>query len=141
MERIFENQVALVTGAASGMGLTTAKAFAEAGASVALADWNEEAVRAVTAELVAAGHKAIAIGCDVTDEVQVAAMVEQTVTSFERIDAAFHNAGVQSPIAETADADGVDFDRVTAINLRGVWNCMKYELIPMRNGSFLRLSA
>ncbi|MFL6675789.1 MAG: SDR family oxidoreductase [Massilia sp.] len=132
MERIFENQVALVTGAASGMGLATAKAFAEAGASVALADWNEEAVRAVTAELVAAGHKAIAIRCDVADEAQVAAMVEQTVAAFGRLDAAFNNAGVQSPIAETADADGAEFDRVTAINLRGVWSCMKYELIQMR---------
>jgi NAD(P)-dependent dehydrogenase (short-subunit alcohol dehydrogenase family) len=132
MERIFENQVALVTGAASGMGLATAKAFAEAGASVALADWNEEAVRAVTAELVAAGHKAIAIRCDVADEAQVAAMVELTVAAFGRLDAAFNNAGVQSPIAETADADGAEFDRVTAINLRGVWSCMKYELIQMR---------
>jgi NAD(P)-dependent dehydrogenase (short-subunit alcohol dehydrogenase family) len=132
MERIFENQVALVTGAASGMGLATAKAFAEAGASVALADWNEEAVRAVTAELVAAGHKAIAIRCDVADEAQVAAMVEQTVAAFGRLDAAFNNAGVQSPVAETADADGAEFDRVTAINLRGVWSCMKYELIQMR---------
>jgi NAD(P)-dependent dehydrogenase (short-subunit alcohol dehydrogenase family) len=132
MERIFENQVALVTGAASGMGLATAKAFAEAGASVALADWNEEAVRAVTAELVAAGHQAIAIRCDVADEAQVAAMVEQTVAAFGRLDAAFNNAGVQSPIAETADADGAEFDRVTAINLRGVWSCMKYELIQMR---------
>jgi hypothetical protein len=90
----------LVTGAASGMGLATAKAFAEAGASVALADWNEEAVRAVTAELVAAGHQAIAIRCDVADEAQVAAMVEQTVAAFGRLDAAFNNAGVQSPIAE-----------------------------------------
>jgi NAD(P)-dependent dehydrogenase (short-subunit alcohol dehydrogenase family) len=132
MERIFENQVALVTGAASGMGLATAKAFAEAGASVALADWNEEAVRAAAAELVAAGHKAIAIRCDVTDEAQVKAMVEQTVKAFGRLDAAFNNAGVQSPIAETADADGAEFDRVTAINLRGVWSCMKYELIQMR---------
>lgn len=132
MERIFENQVALVTGAASGMGLAAAKAYAEAGAAVALADWNEEAVRAVTAELVAAGHKAIAIRCDVADEAQVAAMVEQTVAAFGRLDAAFNNAGVQSPIAETADADGAEFDRVMAINLRGVWSCMKYELIQMR---------
>jgi NAD(P)-dependent dehydrogenase (short-subunit alcohol dehydrogenase family) len=128
----FENKVALVTGAGSGMGLATAKAFAEAGASVVLADSNEESVRTAAEDLVAAGHKALAIRCNVADERQVAAMVEQTVSTFGRLDAAFNNAGVQSPIAETADAGGEEFDRVNAINLRGVWNCMKYELLQMR---------
>ncbi|MBK4738521.1 glucose 1-dehydrogenase [Noviherbaspirillum pedocola] len=144
MENTFENKVALVTGAASGMGLATAKAFAEAGAAVALADRNLEAVQAVAAELVAAGHKAIAIACDVADEAQVAAMVDRTVSEFGRLDAAFNNAGVQSPIAETAEADGVEFDRVTAINLRGVWSCMKYELRQMReqgNGTIVNCSS
>jgi NAD(P)-dependent dehydrogenase (short-subunit alcohol dehydrogenase family) len=128
----FENKVALVTGAASGMGLAAARAFAEAGAAVALADFREDAVRSAAEELVTAGLKALAIRCDVTDEAQVAAMVEQTVAAFGRLDAAFNNAGVQSPVAETADASGYEFDRVISINLRGVWNCMKYELRRMR---------
>lgn len=128
----FENTVALVTGAGSGMGLATAKAFADGGASVVLADSNEASVHAAVEDLVAAGHKALAIRCDVADERQVAAMVEQTVSTFGRLDAAFNNAGVQSPIAETADASGEEFDRVNGINLRGVWNCMKYELLQMR---------
>ena len=128
----FENKVALVTGAGSGMGLATAKAFAEAGAAVALADIHENAVRSVAEELVSAGHKAIAVRCNVTDEAEVAAMIEQTVSTFGRLDAAFNNAGVQSPAVETADASGEEFDRVNAINLRGVWNCMKYELRQMR---------
>jgi NAD(P)-dependent dehydrogenase (short-subunit alcohol dehydrogenase family) len=132
MNLSFENKVALVTGAGSGMGLATVKAFAEAGASLVLADWNEKAVRAAADELVAAGHKALAIRCDVADEAQVAAIVEQTVSIFGRLDAAFNNAGVQSPVAETAEASGEDFDRVIAINLRGVWNCMKFELRQMR---------
>jgi NAD(P)-dependent dehydrogenase (short-subunit alcohol dehydrogenase family) len=132
MNLSFENQVALVTGAGSGIGLATAKAFAEAGASVVLAGNHEESVRAAAEDLVAAGHKALAIRCDVADEAQVAAMVEQTVSTFGRLDAAFNNAGVQSPIAETADASGQEFDRVNAINLRGVWSCMKYELRQMR---------
>src|SRR5438128_4402400 len=123
----FENKVALVTGAASGMGLATAKAFAEAGAAVTLADVNEAAVRSAADDLVAAGHKAIGIRCDVADEAEVAAMVEQTVSTFGRLDAAFNNAGIQSPAVETADASGEEFDRVNGINLRGVWNCMKYE--------------
>jgi NAD(P)-dependent dehydrogenase (short-subunit alcohol dehydrogenase family) len=112
----FENKVALVTGAASGMGLATAKAFAEAGAAVALA----------------AGHKAIGIRCDVADEAGVAAMVRQTVASFGRLDAAFNNAGVQAPPSDMADETAEDFDRVNAINLRGVWACMKHELRQMR---------
>jgi NAD(P)-dependent dehydrogenase (short-subunit alcohol dehydrogenase family) len=132
MNLTFENKVALITGAGSGIGLATAKAFAEAGASVVLADHHEESVRAAAEELAAAGHKALAIRCDVTDERQVAAMVEQTVSAFGRLDAAFNNAGVQSPIAETADASGEEFDRVNAINLRGVFSCMKYELLQMR---------
>jgi NAD(P)-dependent dehydrogenase (short-subunit alcohol dehydrogenase family) len=59
-------------------------------------------------------------------------MVAQTVSTFGRLDAAFNNAGVMPPAVETADASAEDFDRVTAINLRGVWNCMKYELRQMR---------
>ncbi|HXM50593.1 MAG TPA: SDR family NAD(P)-dependent oxidoreductase [Pyrinomonadaceae bacterium] len=75
----FENKVALVTGAASGMGLTTARAFAEAGAAVALADINENAVRSAAEELVTAGHKAIGVRCNVADEADLAAMVAQTI--------------------------------------------------------------
>jgi NAD(P)-dependent dehydrogenase (short-subunit alcohol dehydrogenase family) len=132
MDLSFENKVALVTGASSGIGLATAKAFAEAGASVVLADNNANTLRAATDELTSAGHKAIAIRCDVADEAQVAAMIEQTVSAFGRLDAAYNNAGVQSPAVETADASGEEFDRVNAVNLRGVWNCMKYELRQMR---------
>jgi NAD(P)-dependent dehydrogenase (short-subunit alcohol dehydrogenase family) len=133
MNNSFEDQVALVTGAASGMGLATAKAFAEAGAAVAMADLNEDSLGAATDQLVTAGHKAISVRCNVAEEAEVIAMVERTVSAFGRLDAAFNNAGVQSPAVETADASGAEFDRVNAINLRGVWNCMKYELRQMRS--------
>jgi NAD(P)-dependent dehydrogenase (short-subunit alcohol dehydrogenase family) len=113
-------------------GLVTARVFAEAGAAVALADLHENAVRAAAEELVSTGHKAIAVRCDVADEAEVKTMVEQTVSTFGSLDAAFNNAGVQSLAVETADASGEEFDRVNAINLRGVWNCMKYELRQMR---------
>ncbi len=132
MNGSFNGKVALVTGASSGMGFATAKAFAAEGAAVVLADINEQALRAATDELAAAGHKAIGVPCDVASEAQAAAMVERAVAVFGRLDAAFNNAGVQSPAVETADADGAEFDRVTAINLRGVWNCMKHELRQMR---------
>ncbi len=77
-----KNQVALVTGAGSGMGLAAAQAFAAEGAAVALVDINESAVGTATERLIAAGHKAIGIRRDVTDEAQVKAMVEQTVSAF-----------------------------------------------------------
>lgn len=146
MNLSFENKVALVTGAGSGsgMGLVTARAFAEAGAAVALADVNEKAVRSAAEELVAAGRKAIGVRCNVADEAEVTAMVAQTVSTFGRLDAAYNNAGVQSPAVETADATGEEFDRVNAINLRGVWNCMKYELRQMReqgNGAIVNCSS
>jgi NAD(P)-dependent dehydrogenase (short-subunit alcohol dehydrogenase family) len=127
----FDGQVVLVTGAASGLGYATAQAFALSGASVALADWNESAVRSAAERLVAQGHRAIAICCDVSDDAQVEAMVEQTVAAFGRLDAAYNNAGVQNIVADTADATREDFDRVTAINLGGVWSCMKFELQQM----------
>jgi NAD(P)-dependent dehydrogenase (short-subunit alcohol dehydrogenase family) len=132
MNLSFENKVALVTGAGSGIGLATAKAFAEEGAAVVLADIDERKVRAAAEELMANGRKALAVRCDVADEQQVAAMVEQAVSTFGRLDAAYNNAGVQSPAIETADASGEEFDRVNSINLRGVWNCLKYELRQMR---------
>ncbi len=132
----FENKIALVTGAGSGLGLATAKAFAASGASVVLADANETAVRSLADELSARGHKTLAIHCDVADDAEVEAMVERTVATFGRLDAAYNNAGVQNIIAEAADASRDDFDRVMAVNLRGVWSCMKFELRQMlRQGS------
>src|ERR1700722_4175065 len=128
----FEAKVALVTGAASGLGLATARAFAESGASVALADWNEKAVRSAAEELERQGYKTLAIRCDVADDSQVQAMVEQTVAAFGRLDAAYNNAGVQNVLAETADTTPEDYDRVMGINLRGVWSSMKFELEQMR---------
>src|ERR1700724_2868191 len=112
----FENKVALVTGAGSGLGLATAKAFAVSGASVVLADTNEKAVRSAAEELSAQGHKALAIQCDVADDNKIEAMVERTVTYFGRLDAAYNNAGVQNVAVEAADTTREDFDRVISIN-------------------------
>ncbi len=128
----FKGQVALVTGAGSGMGLAAAEAFAEAGAAVVLADLKEEAVEAAARKLAAAGREAIAVACDVSDDAQVAAMVDRAVAEFGRLDAAFNNAGVMARVAPTADSTREEWDRVIGVNLRGVWSCMKHELRRMR---------
>jgi NAD(P)-dependent dehydrogenase (short-subunit alcohol dehydrogenase family) len=128
----FQGQVALVTGASSGMGLAAANAFAQAGAAVVLADVNEEALQAATSDLTDAGHQAMSVACDVSEEDQVAAMVDQAVAQFGRLDMAFNNAGIMVPPTSASEEPAEQFDRVNAVNLRGVWACMKHELRQMR---------
>jgi len=132
MKNTFENQVALVTGAGSGMGLATAKSFAEAGACVVLADIDFASVEKAVGALKAQRYQALALQCDVSDERQVKAMVEKTVGTFGKLDMAFNNAGIMSRDTDTADVTAEEFDRVININLRSVWLCMKYELQQMR---------
>lgn len=132
MEISFKDKVALVTGAGSGMGLETAKAFVESGAAVVLADIDKGAVQLIADQLISTGYKALAIQCDVSNEQQVKEMLAQTVTKFGQLDAAFNNAGIQSLMTDTADLTAEEYDRVMNVNLRGVWLCMKYELQQMR---------
>ncbi|MDI2590833.1 SDR family oxidoreductase [Pseudomonas sp. N3-W] len=94
--------------------------------------------------LVAAGHKAIGIQCDVADIDQVEAMIKETVATFGRLDAAFNNAGIQNQLVEIADATSEDYDNVMSVNLRGVWACMKFQLQQMRrqgNGAIVNCSS
>ena len=144
MQISFDNKIVLITGAGSGLGLATARAFAQSGASVVLADWNGESVRSAATALTAEGHRALAIRCDVSDDAQVEAMVSETLESFGRLDVAYNNAGVQNVLAATADTTPEDYDRVMGINLRGIWSCMKFELRQMReqgSGSIVNCSS
>ena len=132
MEISFNDKVALVTGAGSGLGLATAIAFAKAGAAVVLSDVNETAINTAAEKLRVEGYNAISIKCDVSKETEVEAMIAYTIATLGGLDVAYNNAGIQVPIAETADALGEDFDKAIAVNLRGVFNCLKYELRHMR---------
>jgi NAD(P)-dependent dehydrogenase (short-subunit alcohol dehydrogenase family) len=114
------------------MGLATARAFAQSHASVVLADLDGSRAAQEAARIVEEGGKAIGIACDVTDEAQVAAMVDRAVAEYGRLDMAFNNAGIQVPPSDAADEPLESFERVTAVNQRGVWACMKHELRVMR---------
>lgn len=136
MDIRFDNKVALVTGAAKGIGWAVARMFAESGASVVLVDM-DSTVKERTEELSAAGHKAVGYICDVADENAVKETMEKAVSAFGHIDVAYNNVGIHAAVREDlATTEGWDFDHVMAVNLRGVWNCMKYELVQMkRQGS------
>jgi NAD(P)-dependent dehydrogenase (short-subunit alcohol dehydrogenase family) len=114
------------------MGLATAGAFARSGAAVTLADRDEQTLERATAGLRAEGYEALGVVCDVSDEEQVAGLVDRAVGDFGRLDFAFNNAGIQAPSTDAADEPAELFDRVDAVNLRGVWACMKHELRQMR---------
>lgn len=127
----FAGKTALVTGAASGIGAATARAFAGAGAAVVLADVQADKGEALAAELRSSGGRAAFVGCDMRDEGQIEAAVARAAGEFGGLHMAFNNAGVEGATAPTADCTNDNWDLVTSINLRGVWWCMKHELPRM----------
>jgi NAD(P)-dependent dehydrogenase (short-subunit alcohol dehydrogenase family) len=129
----FKGQVALVTGAAMGMGLATARAFAQCGASVVLADLDGHLAAAEAQKIVAAGGIAIGVACDVTDEAQIAAAVDRAVADYGRLDVAFNNAGISPPEDDSILATGLDaWRRVQEVNLTSVYLCCKHVIPHMQ---------
>jgi len=126
----FTGKVAFITGATSGIGRATAIAFAQEGASVLAADISEEGVQETARLVEETGSRAIAVVCDVRKAEDVKVAVDKAVAAFGRIDVAFNNAGVEQPYGKIADVNEDDWDRIVAINLRGVFLCIKY-VIPV----------
>ena len=126
----FSDKVAFVTGATSGIGRATALAFAREGASVVVADISVEGVQETARLIEQVGSRALAIACDVRKNDDIKSAVDHAVKTFGRIDLAFNNAGVEQPPAALADITEDDWDRLFAINLRGIFLCMK-NIIPI----------
>ena len=131
MSMTFSGQVALVTGAAAGIGRATAQAFAEQGLKVVLADIDEAGIRDGAESIRAAGGQAIAVRCDVTRDAEVKALIEQTLAQYGRLDYAFNNAGIEIEQGRLAEGSEVEFDAIMGVNVKGVWLCMKHQLPVM----------
>jgi NAD(P)-dependent dehydrogenase (short-subunit alcohol dehydrogenase family) len=138
------DKVAFITGAASGIGRATALAFAKQGASVALADVLVDGGRETARLVEAAGGRALFLKCDVSTDRDVRAAIGKTLEQLGRIDCAFNNAGIEGEQGATQDCSEANWDRVLAINLKGVWLCMKAEIplmLKQRGGAIVNCSS
>jgi len=133
--RRYAGKAVFVTGAANGIGRATALAFAREGAKVVLADISEHGNQETARMLQALGAESLIVKCDVTRTEDVKAALDKSIEVFGRLDAAFNNAGVEQPLAKTADITEAEWDRIIQVNLRSVFVCMKYEIeLMLRQG-------
>jgi NAD(P)-dependent dehydrogenase (short-subunit alcohol dehydrogenase family) len=131
MAGILQSKVALVTGGGSGIGRATSLRLAREGARVMIADYVPGGAERTVKTIKDAGGEASCVAADVSIAQQVAMIVSKTVETYGRLDYAFNNAGIEGTIADTASYPEDSFDRTIAINLKGVWLCMKYEIPQM----------
>lgn len=131
MAGLVAGKVALVTGASSGIGRATALAFAREGARVVVADVTVEGGEETVALIKKTGGEAIFVKTDVSKAAEVEALVNKAVTTYGRLDCAHNNAGIAGKSKTVVDDTEDNWDRILAINLKGVWWCMKYEITQM----------
>jgi len=139
----FKDKVAIVTGAAKGIGWGIAKVFAQEGAKVAMVDWDKEGGEKSAQEFQQQSYDVLFIHCDVSNEEQVKAMVQTVKDTYGRIDVLVNNAGigVYKPVLETSSED---WDRCLSVNLKGVFLCSKYVIPHMQeigNGAIVNISS
>lgn len=128
MSMTFSGQVALVTGAANGIGRATAQAFAAEGLKVVVADLDVLGGEETVALIQAAGGEALFVSCNVTREADVQNLMARTVQAYGRLDYAFNNAGIEIEKGRLAEGSLDEFDAIMGVNVKGVWLCMKYQL-------------
>jgi NAD(P)-dependent dehydrogenase (short-subunit alcohol dehydrogenase family) len=131
MPGLVQGKIVLVTGGGSGIGRATALKLAQEGATVMIADYVQEGGERTVRMIKDGGGAANFIQADISITRQVEAMVDKTVETYGRIDGAFNNAGIEGRIMATVECTEENFDRTIAINLKGVWLCMKYEIPQM----------
>jgi NAD(P)-dependent dehydrogenase (short-subunit alcohol dehydrogenase family) len=129
--KFYSHKVAFVTGGGSGIGRATALALAREGASVTVADVSEPGSQETARLIEEQGGRALAVKCDVTRSVDVSAALDKTIEAFGRLDCAFNNAGVEQKNAAIAEIEETEWDHIVNVNLRGVFLCMKYEILLM----------
>ena len=127
----FKDKVALITGAGSGIGRAAAIAFAEAGAKVAVSDVNEDGGRATVAQIKKAGGTAFFRRCNVTSYRAVVELIDETVSTYGRLDIALNNAGIGGSRVPTSSYELAEWDQVIGVNQTGVFYCMREELKVM----------
>ncbi|MFK3645863.1 SDR family oxidoreductase [Pseudomonas protegens] len=128
MSMMFSGQVALVTGAANGIGRATAQAFAAQGLKVVVADLDTAGGEGTVALIREAGGEALFVPCNVTLEADVQSLMARTIEAYGRLDYAFNNAGIEIEKGRLAEGSMDEFDAIMGVNVKGVWLCMKYQL-------------